>query len=306
MKNRTIVLLAVGVGAMVGAPKVRAESSQGGAFQLPAYGARGWGMAGAFVVRVDDESAVDWNPAGLGRASRSAGVSYLQLVEGVSMGQSQLVFAMPLGQGRHETGVARHAAGVMLTNLSADVLGGETYSENHLRLAYAFTPEPLVSFALAASAFVSQSGIPGFDAWGTSFDASGLLSLSRAWSIALVARDPFSRYSYDDGRDYEKEPQYIVGVAWQGESHFGAEIDVVRSYGDWTRLSFGAETGYFFSHVALRAGVAFLPADETRTVPSFGVSARAFAARLSLHYGATLDEEDAFGRTHRVSLAVTL
>ena len=66
----------------------------------------------------------------------------------------------------------------------------------------------------------------------------------------------------------------------------------------------GAETEYFFSHVALRGGVAWLRAGESRTVPSFGISAR--ASRLTLHYGATLDEEDAFGRTHRVSLACTV
>jgi len=45
---------------------VRAESSQGGAFRLPAYGARGWGMAGALVVRVDEcaESAgLEMDPA---------------------------------------------------------------------------------------------------------------------------------------------------------------------------------------------------------------------------------------------------
>jgi hypothetical protein len=302
MKTRAVFLIAAVVTAAFPATRARAESSQGGAFQLPAYGARGWGMAGAFVVRVDDESAVDWNPAGLAVASRVAGASYLQLVEGLSIGQSQIVFTTPLSRARNETGEARHAMGVMFTNLSADVAGGESYTENHVRLAYAFTPEPLVSFGLAATGFVSKSGVTGFDAWGTSFDLTGNLSLSRAWSMAVVARDVFSRYTYDDGGDYDKEPQYIVGLAWVGPSRIAFEGDVVRSYGGWTRASLGAETEYFFSHVALRGGIAWLRAGESRAVPSFGVSAR--ARRLVLHYGATLDEEDAFGHTQRVSLAV--
>jgi len=305
MTKRSLCLIAMVACAIGAAARARAESSQGGAFQLPFYGARGWGMAGAFIVRVDDESAVDWNPAGLAHASRSAGASYLQLVEGLLIGQSQIVFTMPLERGRHETGVARHAFGALYTNLAADIVGGESYSENHMRLAYAFTPEPLVSFGLAATGFISRSGVAGFDAWGTSFDISGDLSLSASWSLAAVARDAFSRYSYDDARDYEKEPQYIVGLAWQGP-RLAAEADVVRSYGSWTRVSVGAETVYFFSHVALRGGVAFLSGGDSRAVPSFGLSVRAWSERLAMHYGASLDEDEALGRTHRVSLAIRI
>jgi len=302
-----IALFAAAVAIAATAPKVRAESSQGGAFHLPAYGARGWGMAGAFMVRVDDESAVAWNPAGLGTAPRALGASYLQLVEGVSAGQSQLVFTMPISRVRNDgTGSARHAAGVMLTNLSADIVGGETYSENYLRLAYAFTPEPLVSFGLAFAGFASTSGVEGFDAWGTSFDITGKLSLSQTWSVALVARDVFSRYSYDDGTDYDLEPQFILGLAWLGDRRFAVEGDVVRSYGGWSRAALGVETEYFFSYVALRGGLAWLNTGESRTVPAFGVSVRAFADRLTLHYGANVDEEDALGVTNRVSLAVRI
>ena len=72
MTKRSLLLLAIVVCALGAAPRARAESSQGGAFQLPFYGARGWGMAGAFVARVDDESAIDWNAAGLGHAPRTA------------------------------------------------------------------------------------------------------------------------------------------------------------------------------------------------------------------------------------------
>ncbi|MCI0452225.1 MAG: hypothetical protein L0Z51_07520 [Candidatus Latescibacteria bacterium] len=304
MTTRTGILLSIALLIALSPARARAESSPGGAFRLPAYGARGWGMGGAFIVRVDDESAVDWNPAGLGVAPRTAGASYLQLVEGVPAGQSQIVFTMPLTRDRHENGAARHAVGAMFTNLSTDVVGGESYTENYLRLAYALTPEPLVSFGLSATGFMSSSGVPGFDAWGTSFDFSGTLSLSRAWSMALVARDVFSRYSYDDARDYEKEPQYVLGLAWERPSWFAVEGNVVRSYGAWSRASLGVESEYFLSHLALRGGIAWLSAGETRAVPSFGASVRALSNRLTLHYGATLDEDDAFGRTHRISLAV--
>ncbi len=297
----SITLAMASLAALCGS--AAAESSEGGAFSLRAYGARAWGMGGAFVVLANDESALDWNPAGLSHAGRVAGASYMQMVEGLSAGQSQLVFVMPVTGARLETGAAPHAAGAMLTNLSTDVAGGETYAENHLRLAYAFTPEPLVSFGLALAGFVSSSGVDGFDAWGTSVDFSGELSLSRHWALALVGRDLFSRYSFDDGHDYKKEPEYILGLARQS-GRLAVEADVVRSYGDWTRISAGAETEYFFSHVALRGGVAWLSSGESRTIPSFGVSVR--LDRLTVHYGASIDDEEALGNTHRVSLALRI
>lgn len=305
MKTLTKILLVAMVCTALWPVHARAESSQAGAFRLPAYGARGWGMAGAFIVIADDESAVDWNPAGLARTPRTAGASYLQLIEGVTAGQSQLVFTMPISRERQESGTARHVAGAMLTHLGVDVAGGESYSEDYLRLAYAFTPEPLVSFGIAASGFLSSSGVQGFDGSGTSFDFTGRLSLSKSLSTALVARDVFSRYTYDDGRTHEKEPQYILGLAWY-TPHLAFEGDVVRSFGDWSHVSVGAESVYFFSHVALRGGISWLSSGESRAIPAFGISARAFSNRLTLHYGAALDEEDAFGRTHRMSLAVRI
>lgn len=310
MSNRGGILVAVAAGAALWASLVTtaaAESSEGGAFRLPGYGARAWGMAGAVVARVDDESAVDWNPAGMASCARTLGLAYVDLVPGTSLGQSQAVFVMPLGEARDlTTGRARHVAGAMLTHLSADIGDGQSYRENHLRAAYAFTPEPLLTVAMAGQAFLSSSGVAGFDAWGTSVDLAARLSLTRKWSVAFVGRDVFSRFSYDDGRDYRKEAHYVFGLGRRGLRGVDLEADVVYAYGDWTRGVLGAETDYFFRHIALRGGVAFLNAGEARTAYTFGASVRAAGERLSVHYGASLDDEDAFGTTHRVSLGVRL
>ena len=305
MKTRLLIVALAGVLPAVFVAGAGAEPSLGGAFRLPGYGARAWGMAGAVIARVDDESAVDWNPAGMAGCRRSFGLAYVDLVPGASLGQSQAVFVMPFGGTADvETGAHRHVAGAMYTNLNADVGGGETYSENHLRAAYAFTPEPVVSFGIAAQAFRSTSGVPGFDAWGSSIDLAARLSITERWSAALVGRDAFSRYSYDDGRDYQKERHWLVGVARRGFYGIDLEADVTYAYGDWTRALVGAETGYLLDRLALRGGVAFLSAGEARTVYAFGASVRAASDRLAVHYGAGIDEETAFGTTHRFSLAV--
>ena len=303
MKRFAATLIALS--ALVGlAPDARGESSTAGAFLLPGYGARAAGMAGAVSAVIDDEGALDWNPARIGLAPRTAGAAFVQLVPGASLQQTQLAFVTPLTA--PERGVARHAVGAMLTNLSADIAGIESYSENHLRAAYAFTPQPVVSVAIAAQLFFARSGVSGFDAWGTSIDFAGRISLSENWDLGLVGKDLFSRYAFEDGRDAKKEAVVVAGLATRRLPMTTLSADVVRQYSTWTRIMVGAETDYIFSHLALRAGVSFRAAGESRNALSFGASLRAVDQRLVVHYGATIDDEQAFGTSHRVSLGVRI
>src|SRR5262249_31453774 len=223
--------------ALLALPRpVRADSSLGGPFVLPLYGARAWGMAGAVIARIDDESAVDWNPAGISQAARGAGVSAVQLVPGASLNEAQAVFVMPLGTARNvETGVARQAVGAMYTNLSADVGAGETYSENHLHLAYAYSPQPVATFAIAGNAELARTGVNNFDAWGTGVDMAVKLRVSPDWSLALVARDAFSRYTFEDGRDDRKERQYVAGIAHHIPGAIDLEANFLYVHDGWLR-----------------------------------------------------------------------
>lgn len=302
---RALVALACMNAAMFAAGAAHADSSEGGAFILPGYGARAWGAGGAVVARIDDESAVDWNPAGMARAARMAGAGYVELVPNSLLNQAQVVYVMPFGSDRDsETGVSRHAAGAMFTNISADVGAGETYSENFLRLAYAYSPQPVVTVGIAGQGFISRSGVPGFDGWGTSIDLAARLAISVNWSLAMVGRDVFSRYTYNDGNDYNKEPQYVLGLAREHVFGLALEGDIVYVHDGWLRAMLGAETPYLFDAVALRGGMTWYGSGETRTTYSFGASVR--AGRLLVHYAATVDNEDAFGTLHRFSLGVGL
>lgn len=299
-----IVLVCALAALSLAAPRARADSSRGGAFNLPRYGARAWGMAGAVIVRIDDESALDWNPAGMAEATRSAGLSAVELVPDAFLTQAQAAYVMPLGHSRNpETGVTRHAAGAMYTNLSADVGGGETYSENHVRIGYAYSPQPVITFAFAGHLAFAKSGVDNFNAWGTGVDMAVKARLTRTWALALVARDVFSRNTFEDGRDDHNEREYAVGIAHRATGDIDIEANFVYVHDGWLRTLVGAETPYLFDRVALRSGVAIRSAGEGRLEYAFGLSVRA-TGRVLVHYAATIDDEDAFGTVHRLSLAV--
>ena len=271
---------------------------------MPRYGARAWGMEGAVIARIDDESAVDWNPAGIAEAVRGAGVSAVELVPGAFLTQAQAAYVMPLGHTRNlETGVSRHAVGALYTNLSADVGAGETYSENHLRLAYAYSPQPVITFALSGRLAFARTGLENFDAWGSSVDMAVKARLTQAWSVAVIGRDLFSRYTFEDAHDDHMDHEYVVGVAHHMPGAVDLEANFAYVHDGWLRTTVGAETPYLFGRVALRSGIAILSTGDGRERFGFGVSVRALD-QLIVHYAATIDDEDAFGTTHRFSLGV--
>lgn len=310
---RSAVCLTVVIAALAaGAPPAWASYSKGGAFRLPGYGARAWAMAGAAAATVDDEGAVWWNPAMLSQLrSDVVGASYVNLVPGATAQQSQLAYARVLRWSDPETAgqdggaTARHALGALYTNLHLDV-GDETYNENYLRLAYAYSPDYFVTFAVAGDLYASTSGVPDFDAVGTSVDFAARLTLTEDVTVAAVARNAFSRYSFDDGRDGKRERMFVFGAALHSVPRATIESDLVFERNELGRFAVGVETDYLFDLLSLRGGYEVINTGRSRAIPHFGFGLRALRDRLSVHYNANLDDDKAFEDTHRFSLSVSI
>jgi hypothetical protein len=282
--------------------------SRGGAFKYPGYGARAWGMGGAAVATVGDEGAVYWNPAMMALAgSPAVGASYINLVAGAQAQQSQLAYVHVIKKnrpGQSGRSLARHAAGAMYTNLRLGIQSGEGYNENALRLAYSYTPEYFVSFAVAADFLHSSSDVSGYRSKGTSMDFGFRFIVTKHATLGIVARNAFSRYSYHDGADFRREREFVIGLSTDRIRRVTVEADAVWTHGEPSRWIVGAETDYLFDVLALRAGFAVIRAGESRSVPYFGFGVH--LNRLSLHYNANLDKENAFADTHRFTLSVEL
>lgn len=280
--------------------------SSGGGFTAPGYGARAWGMGGAAVAFGSDEAATYWNPALLSLiGSHRIGLAYVDLVPGAEARNSFLAYAGPLKQGDADTpglGFASHAMGALYGNLVLELSDGQKYMENSLLLAYSYSPEYFVSFGVGMDVFFSSSDVGGFDAKGTSFTAGLRLALTPRISVGLVARNVFSRILFDSGGDDELDRSFTLGAAYTVMDDVVIEGDLVGAFGGLARAVAGCEGRFFSDVLAVRAGISAVTAGENRALPHAGMGV--LVRKVQLDYNANFDSGEAFGTTHRFSLAV--
>ncbi len=284
------------------------DYSKGGPFASPGYGARAWGMGGAAIATSGGEEAVYWNPAMLSYLRENRiGASYINLVPGAKAYHSHLVFAMALERtdtvdiGRT---IASHAVGILVGNLRLELSDDSGYSENTFRFAYAYTPDYFVSFGAAFNALVMTSDFSSFGGTGTSVDAGMRLHLLQNWTFGFVARNAFSRLSYNDGANFSLLRSFALALATNKIPSVEAEVDIVLAHGGISRYIIGAEATLFSGMLALRGGISSLHSGENRTIPHLGLGFKFL--RFRLNYNANLDSENAFADTHRFSLSAAL
>ncbi len=280
--------------------------SSGGGFSAPGYGARAWGMGGAAVAFGSDEAATYWNPALLSLlGSHRIGLSYVDLVPGADARNSFLAYAGPLKKGDVDApglDFAAHAMGVLYGNLMLELSDGQKYTENSLLLAYSYSPEYFVSFGVGMDLLFSSSDVGGFDAKGTAFTAGLRLALSRRISVGFVARNIFSRLLFDSGGDDELGRSFTLGAAYTIMHGVVVEGDLVGAFGGLARAVAGCEGKFFSDVLAVRGGISSVTAGENRVLPHLGLGV--LVRNVQLDYNANFDSGEAFGTTHRFSLAV--
>lgn len=301
---RVMVLAAL---AVFTARTAAADYSKGGAFASAGYGTRSWGMGGVVAIG-NDEGAVYWNPALLAELDRNRlGLSYVNLVPGADAHQSQIAYAHVLKRGpENEPGLVFnvHTAGVLYENLRIDLADGQSYSENSLRLAYAYCPVYFLTIGAAFTVHTSSSDVNGFGSNGTSIDIAGRIALLPSMTLALVSRNTMSQINYEDNTNISLPRSFTVGVVYHGVSNLAIEADAESKFGGIARYVLGGEYRLYSDLLSIRAGVSSMNSGESRSVPHLGIGVE--YERVRIDYNADFDSNDAFDTTHRFSLGVGL
>lgn len=262
-------------------------------------------MGGAAVAWGADEGSSYWNPALLSLlGDHRAGVAYSNLIPGIDARQSYLAYAQTLKRGHaEEPGLefAQHAVGAIYGNLRLELSDNETYSENTIRVSYAYCPFYFVSFGASFAGLFTSSDVEDFGASGSSLEGGVRLALTRRASLGFVIRNVLSQVSFEDGVSYSLPRAYVLGLAYRPFDELVLESDIEASFGTLSRFVIGGEYG-IRKVLFVRGGVAGDAVGENRVISYLGAGVRVSA--LDFDYAAELDSEDAFGNTQRFSLAV--
>lgn len=282
--------------------------SRGGSFCAPGYGARAWGLGGAAIAIGSDEGSTYWNPALLSLLDRGQlGLSYVEPVPGADVRQSFLAYARPLKRGvadEPELAFNEHALGILYSNLYLEVPDGRAYTENSLLIGYSYSPEYFVSIGASVGVLLASGEIGNNDAKGTTLNAGVRVALLEHLTLAAVVRNAFSYMMFDSGEDYPLDRSLTIGLGARLRDNATLEGDIVGAFGGIARVVLGGEAVLFSDLLALRGGVSAITAGESRVVPHMGIGVG--FRRFRLDYNANFDGEEAFGDTHRFSLAVGL
>jgi len=300
------VTAALAVVTAFAVPVHASDFSVGGSFAAPGYGVRPWGMAGAAVASGADEASVYWNPAMLGLIDEHrVGLAYSNLIPGVDARQSYVGYAQALKQGPvNEPGLefAEHAIGAIYGNLTIELADGQSYSENTIRISYAYSPAYFLSFGVGLAGLQTTSDVQGFGATGTALDAGVRLGLSRAFTMAAVIRNALSQLGFEDGRTETLPRSYTLGLAYSGVSNLVVETDVEAKFGGLSKFVLGAEYKVYNDVLAVRTGLATITVGENRSIVYLGAGIG--VRRFHFDYAVDFDSDEAFENTQRLSLGI--
>ncbi|MBN1594854.1 OmpA family protein [candidate division FCPU426 bacterium] len=264
-------------------------------------GARAMGMAGAYTALAEDETAVWWNPAGLGAIDTlRVGTSLGSLYDG-QLRTVNLSAAMPMTAGSAAGIHWTHDAYVQSAAIHTDALG----------VAGSIPLVPDQTFRLGAGVKVLFGGIPdaaaGFSGVGLDIGLQYKFQLfDQRFSLGFMAQDLDTRITWDSGL-VEQIPQSLtLGSAWQIDSQSVALLDMAMIHSGQEEaqqvrvLRLGIER-WFREIIGLRAGLML----DSGYASTFSFGAGFKAAGADVQY-ALLGQVAALGLSHRLTISYNI
>lgn len=298
------VALAAGLVAAAGAAHAADVSSP--VLQPLSVGARAFGLAGAAVALTQDADAAFVNPARLAfLRAPSAAAGYGRLVEGLPSDRGQLAVASPLGENIaapfQNEGAHRWAVGAGLDYQRLELSQGTDYGEATATLAGALAPANIVAFGAAVHGLCTNAGMYGLRATGVALDLGFSMAMAPFLELGVAVHNVAGVVKYEDSESETPGFSADFALALTRWRWLAAEAGYTLAYDGGSALAGGLELTPI-PELALRGGLRYWLAPETRAVPALGLGIQYNG--YFLDYGMQFEGDEALGLVQRVSFGV--
>lgn len=302
-------------------------SGTAGAFVDIGYGSRASAMGFAYTGLAQGADAVVWNPAGMGQASQiNVSLMYAKQYDLVNYNYASGI--VPFNNG-HVVGVAVVSSGdEMLRENTVYASYAKRFSRFFVGATFKYRMSSFGNNVLNQEDYVVFTPAEiqeGFDrqVYGTGqgfgFDVGLLFKLSRSLQLGIIARDPYSKFTWDSmakgdieesaGGSYDETVPFEIafGASYNIDDHLNITTDIVPSIDQLGEeiIRAGVEKK-LFNVFYLRAGTEqkLKALEIDHYMGGFGIEAPEFnGARFSAHYTYVINE---LANTHRIGIQVKI
>ncbi|MDR9414792.1 MAG: hypothetical protein RI564_00820 [Gracilimonas sp.] len=300
-------------------------SNIAGAFVDIGYGSRASGMGFAYTGLAEGSDAIVWNPAGMGQAKQiNISLMYAKQYDLVNYNYASGI--VPLKNG--------HVVGLAVVSSGDEVLRENTLYASYAKQLKRFYVGATLKYRLSSFGnnnlsqddyvvFTPAEIQDGTDrqiygtGMGIGFDVGLLFKLSPSLQFGVIARDPYSMFTWDSKirGDEESSGSYnetvpfelVVGASYNLGDHLHITTDVLPSldHAGEEIIRAGVEKK-FMDVLYLRVGTEqkLKSLEIDHYMGGFGIEAPKFSGtRFSAHYTYVMNE---LANTHRIGIQVKL
>lgn len=307
MKMRECAALVLIFGIALSVSRSDAHDGRGGLTLQPEVSTRALSLGETGLTETGQVAGFAMNAACLPLLpSTRVGVSYGELIDGVSASRMSVAAVMPLGASEEypESGSAAHrfGLGLGLDHRGFELARGSGWATETISVGLGYSLTSYASVGILSKVVFTNSDLDRAGAKGFGFDLGSRAALHPKVDLALVIRNLIASTSWDNGED--ETPPLTISLGTSYTLFFGISAEFALSaLDDQTKYGMGLDIPVI-SDFHIRLGYLRHSADYARAIPTggFGYDSR----RFHLAYAFRSDEDEAFGSTHHFSLAVSL
>ena len=281
------------------------HEGRGGMALEPRPSTRAISMGEAGLAETGSAAAFAVNPSCLpSLATLQAGLAHGNLIDGVPSSATCFSIALPFGtETDYLSGEARYKYGLGLSvqHEGFELAQGSGWSSQTVSLGLGYSPAPYLSAGIVTKTLFSTTDLADVGVRAYGIDVGTRLELTPRIDLGLVIRNILGAAKWDNGEDETVPAIFNLGGTVRIPYGMSAELAMAFAGTGGSKIGLGIDAPILETGFHVRGGYLHMPGDYSRSIMAAGFGFHYLRYRLA--YAVRVDDENAFGVTHHISLS---